>query len=116
MWEDLSWAIRPWGLEMTLPMPSDDDANPEHDPCTKPNFDSSGGYGNFFYMNYILVKSPAEHTYKGEKFDAEIQMGLFRYEGADPRIFGGPVSKQCQRSVCTKLSSQPSLINNYILS
>jgi hypothetical protein len=78
---------------MTLPMPDEPGANPEESPCEKPKFDSSGGYGNQFYMNYMLVKTPSEHTWQGKRFDAEIQMGFFRYSGSDPSIFGGPVSR-----------------------
>jgi len=75
---------------MTLPMPDEPGANPEESPCEKPKFDSSGGYGNQFYMNYMLIKTPSEHTWQGKRFDAEIQMGFFRYSGSDPSIFGGP--------------------------
>jgi len=72
-------------------MPRGSNVNPERTPCDKPHFDSSGGYGEKFYMNYLIIKTPGEHTLKGEKFQAEIQMGFFRYEGSDPSIFGGPV-------------------------
>jgi hypothetical protein len=95
-WQDLSWEIEPWGLQMTLPMPSDEDKNPERAPCTKPNFDSSGGFRDLFHMNYLMIKTPAEHTFEGKTFDGEIQMGFFRYDGQnnmneDPN-FIGPVS------------------------
>jgi hypothetical protein len=74
-------------------MPSNTDANPEESPCKKPKFDSSGGYGNEFYMNYVNVKTPSEHAWEGKRFDAEIQMGFFRYRGSNPSVYGGPVSK-----------------------
>jgi len=83
---DVIFEIKPWGLLMTWPMPYSNQ-NPETSPCKKPIMDSSGGYGESFYANYISVVSPSEHTIKGVRFDAEINIAHFNYGTNIPMIF-----------------------------
>jgi len=86
-WNDLKWDIKPWGLLMTLPMPTDDSKNPEKKPCIKPNLDTSGGYHDRFYANYISVKARSEHLLEGKQYDAEINIAHFRFY-EDKKPFG----------------------------
>ena len=76
---------------MTFKMDAKDLEDPEDEPCKKPNFDSSGGYGARFFMNMMTVKTPSEHTLQGERFDAEITMSLFRWDNSKDK---GPVSER----------------------
>jgi hypothetical protein len=74
----LTWEVKPWGLFMTYPM-KDGRNNPADDPCVKPNLDSSGGFGDRWFMNHMTIKTPSEHTINGTRYDAEINFAHFQY-------------------------------------
>jgi hypothetical protein len=82
---DVMWTIEKWGLLMTFPFKAGE--NPEHTPCGHPMMDSSGGYGDAFYANYVSLVSPSEHSIDGEQFDAELNIAHFNYGTKLPMIF-----------------------------
>lgn len=77
-WDKLDWEIKPWGLFMMYPMELGN-GDPKNKPCTKPNLDSSGGFGDRWFMNYMTVKTPSEHTINGTRYDAEISFAHWQY-------------------------------------
>jgi len=76
-------------------MPEDDNDDPSKDPCKKPKINSSGGFGDPFFMNYMSIKTKSEHYLKGQQYDAEITMSFFRWKGQNPTRYGGPVCLLC---------------------
>lgn len=77
-WSQVEWGIEPWGLSMVYPTKKGG-SDPSDDVCKKPNLDSSGGFGDRWFMNHMTLKSPSEHFVEGKQYDAEINFAHFRY-------------------------------------